>query len=136
MVLFYMSRYKTKVENFCLAAQRLWEANQAYQADPENELYRDALIQRFEFTFELAWKSMKEYLTDQGLSIEMTFPKQVLKEAYRYRMIDQEKIWCDMLSSRNQTSHIYDEYTAEKIANAISGSYVSVLLDLKKYYED
>ena len=127
-----MSKYKTKVENFCLAAQRLNEANLAFESEPDNELYRDALIQRFEFTFELGWKSMKEYLEDQGLSVTITFPKQVLKEAYRYQMIDDEQIWCDMLSSRNQTSHIYDEYTAQRIAKAISQDYVSVLLKLKE----
>lgn len=131
-----MSKYKTKVENFCLAAQRLNEANLAFESEPDNELYRDALIQRFEFTFELGWKSMKEYLEDQGLSVTITFPKQVLKEAYRYQMIDDEQIWCDMLSSRNQTSHIYDEYAAQRIAKAISQDYVSVLLKLKEYYEN
>ena len=131
-----MSKYKTKVENFCLAAQRLNEANLAFESEPDNELYRDALIQRFEFTFELGWKSMREYLEDQGLSVTITFPKQVLKEAYRYQMIDDEQIWCDMLSSRNQTSHIYDEYAAQRIAKAISQDYVSVLLKLKEYYEN
>ena len=53
-----MSKYKTKVENFCLAAQRLNEANRAFKSQPDNELYRDALIQRFKFTFELGWKNI------------------------------------------------------------------------------
>lgn len=96
----------------------------------------DGLIHRFEFTFDLALKSMKEYLEEQGISFTPTFPKQLLKEAYRYQMIDDEQIWCNMLSSRNQTSHIYDESTAQRIAKAISRDYVSVLLKLKKYYEN
>ena len=75
-----MSKYKTKVENFCLAAQRLNEANKAFRSEPENELYRDALIQRFEFTFELGWKSMKEYLEDQGLTVEMIFQNRFSKK--------------------------------------------------------
>ena len=77
-----MKNYKNKIENFCLAATRLNEAITIYRQEPENTLLQDGLIQRFEFTFELAWKSLKDYLIDQGVAPSLTFPKEILKEAY------------------------------------------------------
>ena len=76
MVLCFMK----KIENYLKAVQRLDEANIEYRKHPDNDVIRDGLIQRFEFTFELAWKASKEYLIDQGFSNDLHFPKQVLPE--------------------------------------------------------
>ena len=70
-----------KIENYLKAVQRLDEANIEYRKHPDNDVIRDGLIQRFEFTFELAWKASKEYLIDQGFSNDLHFPKQVLRTA-------------------------------------------------------
>lgn len=72
----------------------------------------DATIQRFEFTFELFWKWLK-FIQQQG--IEMNFPKEVLKEAYKAKMIDDEQIWLQMLNDRNLTSHTYNSDLAFSI---------------------
>ena len=79
-----------KIENYLKAVQRLDEANIEYRKHPDNDVIRDGLIQRFEFTFELAWKASKEYLMDQGFSNDLHFPKQVLRAAYENHMIDDE----------------------------------------------
>lgn len=73
----------------------------------------DATIQRFEFTFELFWKWLKLILLDQG--IDVSFPKEVLKEAYKAHMIDDETIWLQMLNDRNLSSHTYNQDLAKSI---------------------
>ena len=72
---------KTKRDNFVNAVQRLAEAVTDYHNIP-NDTVRDGMIQRFEFTFELGWKALKEYMLDAGMQNTMQFPKQVLREAY------------------------------------------------------
>ena len=124
-----------KVENYLKAVQRLDEANTEYLKNTENDVIRDGLIQRFEFTFELAWKSLKEYLIDQGVCIDMHFPKQILRAAYENHSIDDEETWLKMLDSRNRTSHIYDDKVAAAIAENITASFLPVLKKLSDYYK-
>lgn len=73
----------------------------------------DASIQRFEFTFELFWKTLKKILRTEG--IEATTPRETLQTAYQLKWIHHEKNWLNMLNDRNETSHIYDEAMATKI---------------------
>ena len=72
-----------KCENFCRAAARLSEALAEYAVTPGSTVIRDGVIQRFEFTFELAWKSLREYMEDQGADMNgIVFSKQVFKAGY------------------------------------------------------
>ena len=116
---------RTKRDNYLRAVQRLGEALEEYAANPTDTV-RDGVIQRFEFTFDLAWKSLKEYMQDQGATAPLQFPKQVLREAYAAELIDDEGVWLDMLNARNQTSHIYDDATAQEIYSQIEGEFVSL----------
>ena len=76
-----------KCENFCRAAARLSEALAEYAVTPGSTVIRDGVIQRFEFTFELAWKSLREYMEDQGAAMDAVFSKQVFKAAYAAGLI-------------------------------------------------
>lgn len=125
-----------KIENYLKAVQRLEEANTEYLKNLDNDVIRDGLIQRFEFTFELAWKASKEYLIDQGFSNDLNFPKQVLRTAYENHMIDDEEVWLKMLESRNRSSHIYDDRIAASIAENITNSFLSVLKKLADYFNE
>ncbi len=122
----------TKQRNFCAAVQRLVEAVAEYRDNPSSTV-RDGVIQRFEFTFELAWKSLKEYMEDQG-ALGLQFPKQVLKEAYAAGLLDDDRVWLDMLSSRNVTSHIYDDAQAAAVMSDIQQHYLQTLLALARFY--
>lgn len=92
---------KTKRDNFVNAAHRLAEAVTDYR-NIRNDTVRDGMIQRFEFTFELGWKALKEYMLDAGMQNTLQFPKQVLREAYAAELTTMEGVWLDMLNARNR----------------------------------
>lgn len=124
-----------KIENYKHALAQLEEAVERYQKTPEDALYRDGLIQRFEFTVELAWKSIKEYLEDQGMVLSIASPRGILKEAFSAGVLDDAQQWNDILTARNLTSHVYDEATAAGIARKICTEFLSPLRALLRVYE-
>ena len=75
-----MSKFETKLTNFSNALERLKEAIEEFEKDNSSNVIRDGVIQRFEFTYELAWKTTKEYLEDIGI-VDKNSPKAVIKEA-------------------------------------------------------
>lgn len=93
------------------ATQRLKEA---LGAEP-TQLNQDATIQRFEFTFELAWKLMQILIRDKG--IEVFGPKDVIRRAAQVRLVDDPEAWIGFLQARNLTTHVYDQPVAEEIYN-------------------
>lgn len=123
-----MDRYRTKLENFENAVARLREGVQAYQQAPA-KIVRDGVIQRFEFTCELAWKTTREFLLEQNFT-ELNSPKATMRQAFTYGLIDDEAAWIALLNARNQTSHIYDDATAQEIYDQIGTQYVALFDDL------
>lgn len=112
---------KTELQN---AVNRLREA----VAQPETDLVRDAVIRRFEFTFELVWKSLKLYLDRQGL--DCGDPRSTLKKAFAEGLIhspDEADVWLQALEDRNLTSHAYDEALAIRIYQHVVRVYVALL---------
>ncbi len=91
--------------------------NAAIHSEIKSDLLIDAVIQRFEFTFELSWKLMQAYLNFQGISCNS--PRQVIKETYKMNLLEDGEAWIDMLMDRNRTSHIYDEQEANIIYQKI-----------------
>lgn len=83
------------------------------QKEEFTDLEREGLIQRFEYTYELAWNTMKDYLEDQGYR-DITGSKDTVKQAFQSGLITDGETWFDMIESRKLTSHTYDEETAEK----------------------
>ena len=90
---------------------------------------RDGVIQRFEFTCELAWKTTREFLLEQNFT-ELNSPKATMRQAFTYGLIDDEAAWIALLNARNQTSHIYDDATAQEIYDQIGTQYVALFDDL------
>lgn len=117
-----MDRYQTKFENYAHAVARLREGITAYKENPQ-KIIRDGVIQRFEFTCELAWKTTREFLLEQNFT-ELNSPKATMRQAFAYGLIDEEAAWIDLLNARNQTSHIYDDATAQQISDRISRQYI------------
>ena len=94
----------------------------------EDDLYLNATIQRFEFTFELAWKLMKAVLEYEG--IEATSPRSSIREAWKQHLIGDAEKWLDMQVKRNLSSHTYNEETAQDIYRHIKEDYIVLLQDL------
>ena len=106
------------------AAARLLEAT----TQPESDIVRDAVIQRFEFSFALVWKALKLYLERQGH--ECGGPRPTLKKAFAEGLItapDEADIWLQMLEDRNLTSHAYDEALAKRIYRHVVQDYATLL---------
>ena len=95
---------------------------------------RDGLIQRFEFTFELAWKTLKTVFEAEGL-LGLNSPKTVLREAYAAELINDDDTWLKMLNDRNTTAHIYSEDLAKEICQNIKEKYVYELTKLAEKIE-
>ncbi|MDD5622253.1 MAG: HI0074 family nucleotidyltransferase substrate-binding subunit [Actinomycetota bacterium] len=94
----------------------------------KDELDRDGVIQRFEFTFELLWKALKIYLEHKGVIVKT--PRDSFVEAFRINLISDEKIFLDMLEDINNTAYIYDEETSKKIFNRIKKSYKQEIIKI------
>ena len=106
------------------SAARLAEA----VAQPESDLIRDATIQRFEFTFEVVWKTLKLYLERQGH--ECGGPRPTLKKAFAENLIpdpQEADVWLQMLEDRNLTSQACDEALARQIHGRIVHEYAPLL---------
>lgn len=131
-----MVKLDNKFEKFKNATKRLNEANTAYKSEKTNDLYQDALIQRFEFTFELAWKTLHQFLILQGVTNLFNTPKAILKEAFNAGYISDEETWGSILEDRNLMSHTYDESVAARIAEDISTKYCKLLSSLYKTIQD
>ncbi|MBI2095938.1 MAG: nucleotidyltransferase substrate binding protein [Candidatus Omnitrophica bacterium] len=105
------------------ALRRLREA--AHEDASKGSIVIDGTIQRFEFTFELAWKLLKNILAFQG--VEAATPRTAVKEAFRAGLIQDGQGWIDMLEDRNQTSHLYDEDKARTIFQKIITGHLNLL---------
>jgi nucleotidyltransferase substrate binding protein (TIGR01987 family) len=122
-------RFAERKAELANAVKRLHEA----VAQPSSDLLRDAVIQRFEFTFELAWKSLKLYLERQGF--DCGGPRSTLKKAFAEGLIgsaDEADVWLRLLEDRNLTSHAYDEALARRIYEHIAKDYSRILGEMEK----
>lgn len=116
---------KEIVESFNQSVSRLEEVLQ----EKESLIVRDAAIQRFEFTIELAWKSIQKFLRSE--EILCNSPKQCFKEAFKFGLIQEDSAWIEMMEDRNLTSHTYHEGLAQAIYKRIP-NYLPLLNHLKK----
>ena len=129
-----MDKLHEKYGYFTDAVARLREALDDYKKMPLDSI-RDGVIQRFEFCTELAWKTMREYLLDQGYT-EINSPKAVVKQAFAFGMIQDQQAWIDLMNDRNLTSHVYDEMTAKVIFERIENQHLALFDAALAYMKD
>lgn len=108
-----MTRVIERLEDYKKAFKRLQQAFD-FETEDVADIIIDGTIQRFEFTFELAWKLMKSYLEYTGFT-EAKSPRSTIRLGYQEGLIEDGDGWIDMMVDRNKTSNIYDEEEAKKI---------------------
>ena len=123
-------RWQQRFENFDRALSLLKDA---LSRGPSalNQLEKEGAVQRFEYTLELAWKTVKDYLEQSGVVLSAVTPRQVIKDAFAARILDDGQTWSDMIDHRNLLSHTYDAAKFEEAVDAIHGRYLAAFAQVR-----
>ena len=142
-------RWEQRFSNYNKALKKLTEAIEYIEKDLSakeidrahddveeilDEIVKEGLIQRFEYTHELAWNVMKDFLLEVG-DIKIYGSKDATKEAFKSELILDGDTWMEMIKSRNKTSHTYNKETANEIYTKIINEYHSAFLILQSTME-
>ena len=125
-----ISRWEQRLESYHKALSRLAEIVNASKLRALNDFERDGLVQRFEFTHELSWKLMKAYAEYQGYD-GIGGSRDATRKAFEMNLIPDGQIWMDMIKSRNDISHNYDDEVATDIVDNILNVFY---LELVSFY--
>lgn len=117
-------RWRQRFVNFKKAFAQLSRGAATAQERELNEMERQGLIQAFEFTHELAWNTLKDFLERSGAT-DLFGSVNATRAAFAAELIENGEAWMEMIKSRNLTTHTYDERTADQITSAILSSYVA-----------
>lgn len=139
-------RWEQRFSNFIKAMDKLQQSVEYihknfeiedYNVEDEilDEMVKEGLIQRFEYTHELAWNVMKDYAEYQGNST-IGGSRDAAREALQLKIISNGEIWMDMIQSRNKTSHTYNEEIANEIYSKILKEYYPVFEKFRNTMED
>lgn len=123
------SKLQSLLEQFERVVGRLADALEK----EKDEYIRDSAIQRFEFTFELSWKTMKAFLEEQGITVYS--PRDSIRSAFQVGLIEEDPDWLETIELRNLTSHTYNEATAEEIYEKLPKTLTLYRLLLNKLKE-
>jgi nucleotidyltransferase substrate binding protein (TIGR01987 family) len=112
------TRWRQRFQNYRQALSRLSDGVGQSRQRALSELERQGLIQAFEFTHELAWNVLKDYLEDQGF-VDLIGSKNATREAFKNGLLQDGQTWMDMINARNLTSHTYNTNVADDIVKDI-----------------
>ncbi|HIJ95117.1 MAG TPA: nucleotidyltransferase [Desulfuromonadales bacterium] len=127
-------RWKQRFDNYCRAFSQLNKAVEVHFSQSDNELIQMALVKAFEMTFELAWKTMKDYLRFNGIDVKL--PREVIKQAFANDIIVDGQLWIYMLENRNVMAHVYDEARAQATVQLICQQYMPALIQLHQFLQE
>ncbi|HHW02164.1 MAG TPA: nucleotidyltransferase [Thermoanaerobacterales bacterium] len=118
-------RWKQRYENFKKAVMQLAEF---IEKNELNKFEVQGLIQCFEYTFELAWKTMKDYLEQEGFDVNS--PRSAIQTAFQMQLIADGQTWIDALEKRNLMAHTYDEKRTMEVERLIREKYYKIIKEL------
>ena len=124
-------RWKQRLSNLTKSLAHL---AQAVEIDTPSIIQQAGTIQFFEMSFELAWKTLKDYLEEEGF-VDVKSPKATIKKAFEVELITDGHLWLEALENRNLAAHTYDDETAQEIYELICHSYFPLLETLKETLE-
>lgn len=126
-----MKRFNERKEEYFNAFARLQEALDA----EANAIVIDGVLHRFEFTFELAWKTIKDYLEYLGMTEKIGSPREIIQLGFKQGIIADGDAWIQMMLSRNLLSHMYDENASREVYKKIKNEYIKLFQELKEKFE-
>jgi len=124
-------RWKQRFSNFNKALNQL---QKFIDKGKLSELEEQGLIKAFEYTYELAWNVIKDFLEYSGQT-DLYGSRDAFRKGFQLGIIKDGEGWMDMLKSRNKTSHTYNEETAKEICNAVVSLYYGLFIQLKYKFE-
>jgi nucleotidyltransferase substrate binding protein (TIGR01987 family) len=124
-------RWQQRFQNFQKALQQLSKAVDLSQQRDLSELEKQGLIQAFEFTHELAWNVMRDYFAYQG-NTSIMGSRDAVREAFQKSLVTDGEGWMEMIQSRNQTSHTYNQAVADEIVGKVITLYHDLFLAFEK----
>jgi nucleotidyltransferase substrate binding protein (TIGR01987 family) len=125
-------RWQQRFDNLQRAFALLQDAVQENARTPGSKLVQMALIKAFEMTFELSWKTMKDYLTHNGMDVKL--PREIIKQAFATALVSDGQVWIDMLQDRNLMAHTYDDARAALAVEHICTRYVAAMAQLQQHF--
>ena len=130
------SNFQKALRKFIKAVEVVSENTSGAASSNESisEMLKEGLIQRFEYTHQLAWNVMKDYAEYQGNN-EIGGSRDATREAFKMGLLVNAEGWMDMIKSRNETSHTYNEVTANEIIRKIINLYSTLFIDFNKKME-
>lgn len=126
-------RWKQRFSNFDRALVLLREPFERDLATLSN-LEKEGVVQRFEYTLELAWKTLKDYLEHGGRIIVPLTPRSVVKDAFAAGVLTDGQVWIDMIDHRNLLSHTYDLSVFDQAVKAIRDRYLTAFEALHEWF--
>ena len=121
-------RWQQRFANYCRALQEL---ETFFQPPALNQREQQGLIKAFEYTFELAWNTLRDQLRSQG-DANLLGSRDTLREAFRLGLISNGEAWMLMIQDRNLTTHTYNRSTADAICQSISATYLACFQELRQ----
>ena len=128
-------RWIQRFQNYRQALSRLTAAVKLSRERPLSELEQQGLIQGFEYTHELGWNVLKDYLEAQGF-VSVIGSKGATREAFKNGLVEDGEAWMDMIKARNLTSHTYKTEVAEDIVKDILGRFYPALIAMERRFVD
>jgi nucleotidyltransferase substrate binding protein (TIGR01987 family) len=126
-------RWKQRFDNFQRALLQLTSAMALKALRPLSELEQQGLIQVFEFTHELAWNVLKDYLEMEGIQ-GLVGSRSTAREAFKRGLVLDGEVWMDMIEKRNLSSHTYNLTVAHVLATSIAERYYPAFCELQQRF--
>lgn len=126
-------RWKQRFQNYEKAFGRLVRAIEVVKATPDDDLLQSGLVQTYEYTFELAWKMLKDYLESEGFLLRS--PRETIRQGFQSGFIANAEDWLQALADRNLIDHIYDDEVMARVLKDVFERYFFILQEFNTSFK-
>lgn len=124
-------RWRQRFNSYKKALKQLGDAVELRRQRPLTDLEKQGVIQAFEYTYELAWNTLKDYLAYQGV-VDLVGARDTIRQAFRRELIHDSEGWMEMLADRNLTAHTYNETVADEITRKVCDRHYGTLVEMRE----